>query len=31
MKCTRHRDYKAIKPYFDIADSFKFNAISRFD
>ena len=31
MKWTGHSDYKAMKPYIDIADSIKVNAMSRFD
>ncbi len=31
MKWTGHSDYKAMKPYIDIADSIKANAMSRFD
>ncbi len=31
MKWTGHSDYKAMKPYIDIADSIKVDAMSRFD
>lgn len=31
MKWTGHSDYKAMKPYIDIADSVKVDAMSRFD
>jgi len=31
MKWTGHSDYKAMKPYIDIADNIKVNAMSRFD
>lgn len=31
MKWTGHSDYKAMKPYIDIADITKANAMSRFD
>ncbi len=31
MKWTGHSDYKAMKPYIDIADSIKVNAMNRFD
>ena len=31
MKWTGHSDYKAMKPYIDIADSIKVNAMSRFE
>lgn len=31
MKLTGHSDYKAMKPYIDIADSDKANAMSKFD
>ena len=31
MKWTGHNDYKAMKPYIDIADSIKASAMSRFD
>ena len=31
MKWTGHSDYKAMKPYVDIIDSFKANAMRKFD
>jgi len=31
MKWTGHSDYKAMKPYIDIADDIKANAMSKFD
>lgn len=31
MKWTGHSDYKAMKPYIDIADNIKANAMSRFN
>ena len=31
MKWTRHSDYKAMKPYIDIADDIKANAMSKFN
>lgn len=31
MKWTRHSDYKAMKPYIDIADSIKVNSMALFD
>ena len=31
MKWTGHSDYKAMKPYIDIADDIKANAMSRFN
>lgn len=31
MKCTGHSDYKAMKPYIDIADDIKANAMSKFN
>lgn len=31
MKWTGHSDYKAMKPYIDIADNIKVDAMSRFD
>ena len=31
MKWTGHSDYKAMKPYIDIADETKVQAMSRFD
>ena len=31
MKWTGHSDYKAMKPYIDIADSINVNAMSRFE
>lgn len=31
MKWTGHRDYKAMKPYIDIADDIKANAMSKFN
>lgn len=31
MKWTEHSDYKAMKPYVDIIDSFKANAMRKFD
>lgn len=31
MKWTGHSDYKAMKPYIDIADSIKVDAMSRYD
>lgn len=31
MKWTGHSDYKAMKPYIDIVDSIKVNAMRRFD
>ncbi len=31
MKWTGHNDYKAMKPYIDIADSVKASAMSKFD
>ncbi len=31
MKWTGHSDYKAMKPYIDIADDIKSNAMSRFN
>jgi len=31
MKWTGHSDYKAIKPYIDIADDIKANAMSKFN
>ncbi len=31
MKCTGHSDYKAMKPYMDIADSIKAEAMKVFD
>jgi hypothetical protein len=31
MKWTGHSDYKAMKPYIDIADSAKSEAMKRFD
>ncbi|MDE6194373.1 MAG: ORF6N domain-containing protein [Muribaculaceae bacterium] len=31
MKWTGHSDYKSMKPYIDIADSIKVNAMSRFE
>lgn len=31
MKWTGHRDYKAMKPYIDIADETKANAMSKFN
>ena len=31
MKWTGHSDYKAMKPYIDIADSVRANAMSLFD
>ena len=31
MKWTGHSDYKAMKPYIDIADSIKVNSMALFD
>lgn len=31
MKWTGHSDYKAMKPYIDIADDIKANAMNKFD
>ena len=31
MKWTGHSDYKAMKPYIDIADDIKANAMSKFN
>ena len=31
MKWTGHSDYKAMKPYIDIADEIKANAMSKFN
>jgi hypothetical protein len=31
MKWTGHSDYKAMKPYIDIADDIKAAAMTRFD
>ena len=31
MKWTGHSDYKAMKPYIDIADEVKSNAMKKFD
>ena len=31
MKWTGHSDYKAMKPYIDVADDIKANAMSKFD
>lgn len=31
MKWTGHSDYKAMKPYIDIADSIKMNSMALFD
>lgn len=31
MKWTGHSDYKAMKPYIDIADDIKANALSKFN
>lgn len=31
MKWTGHNDYKAMKPYIDIADKIKSNAMSKFN
>lgn len=31
MKWTGHSDYKAMKPYIDIADETKVNAMSKFN
>lgn len=31
MKWTGHSDYKAMKPYIDIADSIKAKSMERFD
>ena len=31
MKWTGHSDYKAMKPYIDIADDVKANAMSKFN
>lgn len=31
MKWTGHNDYKAIKPYIDIANEVKANAMEKFD
>jgi len=31
MKWTGHSDYKAMKPYINIADDIKANAISKFN
>lgn len=31
MKWTGHTDYKMMKPYIDIADDIKANAMSRFN
>ena len=31
MKWTGHSDYKAMKPYIDIADDIKANAMNKFN
>jgi integrase len=31
MKWTGHSDYKAMKPYIDVADDIKANAMSKFN
>ena len=31
MKWTGHSDYKAMKPYIDIADEIKINAMEKFN
>jgi hypothetical protein len=31
MKWTGHSDYKAMKPYIDIADEIKANAMDKFN
>lgn len=31
MKWTGHSDYKSMKPYIDVADTIKANAMSKFD
>lgn len=31
MKWTRHSDYKAMKPYIDIADDIRANAMDKFN
>jgi hypothetical protein len=31
MKWTGHSDYKAMKPYIDIADNIKANAMNKFN
>lgn len=31
MKWTGHSDYKAMKPYIDIADEFKADAMTKFN
>jgi len=31
MKLTGHSDYKAMRPYIDIADSIKADAVSKFN
>ena len=31
MKWTGHSDYKSMKPYIDIADNIKVNAMKKFD
>ncbi|MGM7552892.1 site-specific integrase, partial [Myroides odoratimimus] len=31
MKWTGHSDYKSMKPYIDVADTIKANAMTKFD